>query len=176
MLPKVASIASYDGVKADYSAPIDSSTDRTAAGVNPAYGDVAAMTHTAFRAWIRLTLYSSGAAPTVVAHDETWNNGLNAAPVAARTTGGQFTVTYPSTVVDEIPSGSLGYTGPQALNLLAALGGVRSNLPTPTDWGDLKAMPSAPNVVSLYFWKFAGGGMTLGDPTPSQIDVDVFVR
>ena len=51
MLPETASLASYGGPKNDYSAVIDPSTDWSAAGVNPAYGDVAALTHTAFRVW-----------------------------------------------------------------------------------------------------------------------------
>lgn len=176
MLPNTASINNYGGPKNDYSAPIDPSTDRSATGVNPAYGDLAAMTHTAFRVWAHLTLYSSGAAPTVVAHDETWNNGNNVALVAARVSPGIFTMTYPSTVVDEIPSGSPGYTGPQSTNLLGGVGNVRSVVATPTEWGDLKVSATAPNVMTLYFWKFANGGMTLGDPSPSSIDVDFFAR
>jgi hypothetical protein len=177
MLPNVASSASYGGAKNDYSAVSDSTTDRAAAAVNPAYGDIAAMTHTAFRAWIRLTLYSSGAAPTIVAHDEVWNNsGGNAAPSVARLSAGSFQVTYPATVVDEIPATSPGYTGPQTVNLQSGIGNVRAAVPTNIGYADLKVVPSSANVMGLAFWKFAGGGFTLGDPVPSSIDVDVFFR
>jgi hypothetical protein len=177
-LPKTASISSYDGAKNDYSAGVDSSTDRAAAGANPAYNDVAEMTQTAFRVWAHLTLYASGAAPTVVANNECWNaTGLNAAPAFARTGPGQYTATYPSTVVDEIPLGAPGYVGPQAVNLLGGIGNVRSSLPTPTSWGDLKVTPLSANVLGLSFWHQAPNGiMTLGDPVFSSIDVDFFSR
>lgn len=175
-LPNTTSLASYGGAKNDFSAPIDSSTDRSATGVNPAYNDIAAMTHTAFRVWAHLTLYSNGAAPTIVARDEMWNNGLNNGPVVARVAAGQFSLTYPTTVLDEIPPTSPGYSGPQAVNLLGGIGQARCGVPTSSDWADVKVFPTAPNVLMAYFWHQASGGMTLGDPSPSSIDIDVFGR
>ena len=177
-LTKAASISTYGGAKKDYSAPIDSTTDRTAAGVNPAYGDVAAMSHTDFRAWAHLTLYANtGAVPTIVAHDEKWNNGQNAAPVVARVSPGVFTLTYPTTVLDEIPSGIDGYSGPQTVGLVSGLGQARASVPTLGGYYDLKCFPTANNVLSLYLWHQAPGGMTLGDVYGfSQIDVDAWGR
>jgi hypothetical protein len=169
MLPNVASIASYDGPKNDYSAVIDSTTDRSAAGANPERGDVAGMTHTAWRAWAHLTLLSSGGTPILVAHDETWNNSLNAAPTLARTSAGVYTLTYPTTVVDEIPSTSPGYIGPQAVNFR---GGNVSDRGA-TTWYDVKAYPTAANVLTVYCWKFSGGVPVLADPV-ANLDVDVY--
>lgn len=169
MLPKVASINSYGGPKNDYSSPKDSSTDRSAAGVNPAYGDVAAMTHTAARSWARMTVHSAGGTPTLVANDEVWNNGNNAAPTTARSGAGVFTLTYPTTVVDEIPATSPGYIGPQAVNFRAGRGSNRGG----TTWYQVEVVPTAANVLTVYLWKFSGGVPTLGDPA-SDIDVDVW--
>lgn len=171
MLPNVASINSYGGPKNDYSSPKDASTDRSAAGVNPAYGDIAGLTHTGWRAWARLTVKSAGTAPVLVAHDETWNNGNNAAPVAARSSAGVLTIAYPTTVVDEIPSTSPGFIGAQTVNFLAAVAGNRGG----TTWYQVEAVPTSANVVTLYFWKFSGGAPTIGDPG-SDTDVDVWVR
>ncbi len=49
-LPDRASIASYGGPLKNHAAsPIDPTTDRPAAGGNPFFSDVAAMTRTGFR-------------------------------------------------------------------------------------------------------------------------------
>lgn len=179
-LTKAASISTYGGAKNDYSAPVDSTTDRPAKGVNPAYGDVAAMSHTDFRAWAHLTLYANTAvAPKVVDHDEKWNNGVgNAAPVAARVSPGIWTVTYPTTVLDEIPATSPGYAGPQTLGLQYGIGNARAAVPTTGGYYDLKVFPIAANIVQLALWHQApNGGMTLGDVAGwSSMDVDFSVR
>lgn len=106
--------------------PIDPTTDRGAAAVNPLVNDVACMTHTAIRAWVRFTPAGTGT-PALVANDSLWagskdinNNPLNTAPVVARTGVGLYVVNQPATVYDEIqPSGSPGYIGPHTLNLRA---------------------------------------------------------
>lgn len=178
-LTKSASIATYGGAKSDYSAPVDSSTDQSANAVNPAFGDLAAMTHTDFRAWAHLTLYANAAvAPTMVDGDEKWNNGQgNARPVFARTSPGIFTATYPTTVVDELGS-SPGSVGPQTVAFQAAMGNARVSVPTLGGYYDLKVFPIAPNVLQLALWHQApNGGMTLGDVSGwSSIDVDFFAR
>jgi hypothetical protein len=177
MFPKVASLGNYGGALADYSAPSDSTTDRPAAGANPAFGDVAAMTHACPRLWARLTLKASGAAPVLVAHDEGWNNATpgNPAPTPARTSAGLCTLTYPTTILDEIPptifgaSGPIGYSGPIALNLRAAWANDRGG----AVWGACKAIITAPNVVTIYFWIFAGGAPSNTDPLVDT-DVDIY--
>lgn len=167
MLPAVASIDSYDGVKDDYSAPIDSSVDRSSTGVNPAYGDAAAMTHTALRAFATLSYATGAATPTVSVRDEVWNNPQNLAPVPLRTGVGVTTLTYPTTVRDEIPIGSKGYTGPKAVAFRSAWHQVRGT------WHRVEVTITAPNVLTVSFYTFASGSTTLDDPEDGTA-VDVF--
>ena len=171
MLPRTASIATYGGSLNDYSARSDSTTDRSAVGVNPAYCDLAGMTHTAVRAWARVTLKSAGTAPVLAQRDEVWNNATpgNPAPTPARSSAGVFTLTYPATVQDEIPMNSPGYSGPVAVNLRASWATDRGG----STWGSCRAVVTAPNVITLYFFKLVGGAPTLGDPA-ADTDVDVF--
>jgi hypothetical protein len=172
MLPRVASVTNYDGIKADYSAPRDSTTDRTASGANPMNNDVAAMTHCDPRAWARLTIKSAGTTPVLVAHDEQWNNGnaSNTAPVPARTSSGLFTLTYPATVYDEIPASAQGATpGGITLNLRAGWGNSRGG----ATWANVEVSVTAANVLTISFWKFSGGAPTNADPG-ADTDIDVY--
>lgn len=166
-LPGVASIATYGGALKNFSAVRDSTTDRAAAGTNPAYGDLAAMTHTAPRAWLRFQPNGSSAptfAPTN-AHDEMWNNGNNAAPTITRSTTGTYAAAFPSTVLDEIPSGldganSAGY----ALNLRAPFANIE--LGSTTNY-DVRAKVTAPNIITILI--FTIGTSTLVDPNDGSI-------
>jgi hypothetical protein len=169
-LPGVAAVATYGSVLKDYSAISDSSTDRPAAGTNPSYSDVAAMTHTAPRLWVRMTLLSAGTTPTLVGWDAVWNNGINAAPVLARSSAGVFTITVPATVQDEVPSNMPGYIGPVTVNLR---GGWANDRAGSTAWYAAKIIPTAANILTLYFYKNTAGTMSLSDPG-ANTDVDVF--
>jgi hypothetical protein len=169
-LPGVAAAATYGGILNDYTPSIDASTDRPAAGTNPAYADVAAMTHTITRLAVRMTLLSAGTTPTLVSWDATWNNGNNAAPVLARSSAGVFTITVPATVQDEIPLTSPGYIGPVTVNLRQGWGNARGA----TTWYDVQVIPTAANVATVYFWKNTAGTLSLTDPA-SNTDVDVFL-
>lgn len=162
MFPNVASLATYGGPLNDYSAPRNSSTDRSASGTNPAYGDIAAMTHCGVRAYVRFVPHGTGS-PTFAAssaRDEGWNNGNNVAPVIARSSTGLYTATYPSTVFDEIPSSFNGSTPAGiALNLRAAW--VNLELGSTTNY-DANARVSSPNVITVAIYTV--GTSTLVDP------------
>lgn len=170
MLPKVASFATYAGPLRDYTAPIDATTDRPATGTNPAYGDVAGMTHTALRAWARFQPngITAPSVPTgqVLAnvHDETWNNGNNAAPLFARTATGQYTVTFPTTVVDEIPSGYDGYTGPTAVNLRMAWPSLEPGGATNYE---VRSIVTAANIVTVKIYTVGTSNLT--DPNDGTV-------
>lgn len=171
-LPDVDSLATLGGALNDYSPVIDVTTDRAAAAANQAYADTAAMTHTAPRAWARMTLNGS-AAPALVAHDEHWNNTFNAAPTFARTAGGTYTVTQPATIIDEIPAGLPGYNAAgHLLHLRFAWANDRGGATLYT----AKAVPTSANVVTVYFFVFviSIGTWTLQDPG-GAVDVDVFM-
>jgi hypothetical protein len=163
VLPSVASLDNYGGPLKDAAPVSDSSTDRPAAGTNPAYGDVAGMTHTATRAWARFVPAGTGV-PTLAAsnaHDEVWNNGRNLGPAPTRSTTGTFLVTFPATVFDEIPATSPG----------ASLSGIPVNLRAgwcnvepgaSTDY-DARCIVQSANVLKVLI--FQKGTSTLVDPS-----------
>lgn len=167
MLPAVSSIANYGGPLQDYSAVRDATRDRSASGVNPAYGDVAAMTHTAPRMFVRFQPNGSSA-PTLAAsgaHDEHWNNGNNATPVVARANTGIYTVTVPAAVLDEIPSNLPGST-PAGIPVNLRAPWANLELGSTTNY-DVKAQVTAPNVVTIKI--FTVGTSTLHDPSDGTI-------
>jgi hypothetical protein len=166
LLPNRASIATYGGPLLDYSPESDSSTDRMAAGANPAFGDLAALTRTGIRTWARITLLSSGGTPVLVANDEMWNNGNNSLVVVARTGAGVVTLTYPATVIDEIPATRPGYLGFQAINFRG--GWANSRAGTAALYVPM-VVPTSANVLTLYIWS----GSSLSDPA-TNVDFDVF--
>jgi hypothetical protein len=158
-------LSSYGGGLYDYSPVIDPTRDRPAAGANAGYAAAAGMTHTAVRAWVRMTLNGT-ATPVLVAHDAIWGNAVGVAPVLARTGVGVETITWPANVQDEIPVGVPGYTGPLPLNLRSGFGNARgATLFTVT-----VTMTSA-NVATVRIWNSSGAAADPGSAT----DVDVFV-
>jgi|ERR1019366_249055 hypothetical protein len=165
-LPDVDSLATLGGALNNLSAVENPLTDRDAAGTNQAYADAAAMTHTAVRAWARITLNGS-AAPLLVAHDAVWGNAVGVAPLLAHVTTGIVGLTWPTTVFDEIPNGAPGYTGAHTVNLRAGWGNQRAV----STMSEPSITITAPNIVQML--TFNSGG-ALAD-TGSAIDFDVFV-
>jgi len=159
------SLATYGGAINDYSPVVDPTVDRSAAGMNPALAATASMTHTAPRAWCRFTLNGT-AAPVLVAHDAMWGNGIAVAPVVVRTGTGTVTVTWPTTVQDEIQVGAPGYTGPTPLNLRGGWANARGT----TAYQRNLDVTSA-NVATLYVFNAAGSAAD----TAGATDFDVFV-
>lgn len=160
--PDIDTLSSYGGALNDLAPVIDPTTDRPADGANPAYASIAALTHCGPRASARITWAGTGT-PTLTTHEEQWNNGNNAAPTVARTGVGLGTLTYPATVLDEIPSGSPGYNASgHALNMRFALGGCEDQ----ATLYHVQAYPSAPNVISFAIFNSSG---TLVDPASSVI-------
>jgi|SRR6185312_4531033 len=149
MLPKVATLATYGGALADYSAPRDTTTDRSADGTNPAYADVAAMTHTAARFWARFQPHGTSpvTVPVANAYDATWNNKNNAVPSCARTGVGTYTVTAPATVYDEIPPGAQGST-PAGFAVNFRMPSANLELGASTNY-DVRVKVTAPNVLTV---------------------------
>jgi hypothetical protein len=166
-LPDIATLASYGGALNDYSPVIDPTVERSAAGANPAYNDVAAMTATSIRAWVRLTLNGS-AVPALVAHNSNWGNAAGVAPTFTRSTGGIYTITWPATVYDAIPSVNPGATpAGHTLNLRAGW----TNLRIVATAYDTFLTITAANVATLSVFNTSGSAADPGVAT----DVDVYV-
>lgn len=98
MLPNSATYSDYGGEKQDYSAPEDPTTDRSAAEMNEAFLDTAAMTRTISRAWFTFTV--SGGVCTVTDHDAVWGNDLSVKPAVVYQIPGRYLVSIPPSVVD----------------------------------------------------------------------------
>lgn len=103
VIPDVDSLATYGGALENYGiGVIDPLTDRDALAMNRALATVAGMSHTAIRAWCRFTTAATTGGMVLVSHDAVWGNGSSVAPVLARSSAGVFTVTWPTTVTDEL--------------------------------------------------------------------------
>lgn len=103
-LPDISSLASYGGAMSNYSAVVDPTTDEDAKYRNRYACDVAMMGHTAARAICRFTAAngSNPSDPTGFVHDALWGSLVAVKPTVARTNEGIWTVTWPSTVDDEL--------------------------------------------------------------------------
>ncbi len=157
--PDKDSIQTYGGALNDYTPVIDATTDRPAAGANQAYATAAALSQTGIRAWARFTWNASTL--TLVNHVEMWSSGPgNAVPTLAHTATGVSTVTWPTTVNDEILINQPGYTSPHTLALRAGWGNAQggTNLP--------KITITSANVATVTL-------VTVADP--GGVAFDVFV-
>ena len=141
----------------------DATTDRPAAGTNPAYANVAAMTRTATRAWAQITPGTSGLV-SLTAHNANWGNGAGVTPGVTCNGVGKFLVTWPTTVSDEIPIGSPGYVGPHTVNF-------RGCVP-PNVGGSVlyyaRSSVIAANQIQTYTYSASG---TLASPANTPIDI-----
>lgn len=102
-LPEIDDLATFGGELNNYSPVVDPTTDRDAAAMNIALADVAGMTQTCVRAWAAFV--GHGATPTDPAsniHGAVWGNTAPVKPTPARTGSGVYTVTWPSSVTDEL--------------------------------------------------------------------------
>lgn len=158
--------STYGGGLFDYSPVVDPTRDRPAAGANAAYTATAEMTLTAVRA--RATFTVNGAvAPVLVSHNALWGNSLAVAPVPVRTSAGIYTVTWPTTVQNQITIGTPGYTGPLPLNLVSGW----ANLQVVATAFDLFVVLTSANVATVKCFSVAG---SLADPSVAT-NIDVFV-
>lgn len=156
VFPEVDDINTYGGPKTD-EGPIESPTTQLS---GPDYtklaASTAAMTHTGIRAWVRFVTAATTGAMTLTSHDAGWGNSAPVTPLLARTGTGVFTVTWPTSVNDEL---SL----PHTVNARAVLAPVVEGS---TAANTARVAITAPNVLTVY--TFASGvaadivGSTIG--------------
>lgn len=101
-IPDTDSVNTYGGALNNAGPVEDPTTDRDAGAMNKALASVSGMTHTAVRAIVRFTAAASGGAMVLVSHDAVWGNSNSVAPTLGRTGTGIFTITWPSSVTDEL--------------------------------------------------------------------------
>jgi len=102
VLPAISTIDNYGGELEDFAPVTDPTTDRAAADMNAAMADVAMLGHCGIRAWCRFTAAASTGAMVLVAHDAMWGNTDAVKPTLARSSSGVFTLTWPTSVTDEL--------------------------------------------------------------------------
>jgi hypothetical protein len=169
-LPDVDDLSALGGALNDASPVVDPTTDMPAAAGNVAMADIAAATHTATRAWTRFTLSPgavASATPVLVSHDSNWGSSPGVAPTFTRTSAGLYTVTWPATVVDQIPNGAPGFVSSHTLNIRSAWAGVQ----TGTVAFVTLAQPTSANIVTLRVFNPTTGAAA--DPAAAT-DVTVF--
>ena len=120
--PDSLSYSDLGGTKLEYSAPVDTSTDRSAEEVNAAFAAVAAMTRTAPKAWLKFAVSGAGAL-TLVDWDAVWKASTVTPPVLTLVTTGKILITLPATVLDEQGES-------HSLNLKAAFASIEASTDT----------------------------------------------
>lgn len=102
-LPDIDSLSSYGGALENYAPVEDASTDEDAAWRNLYAMNVAALTQTAPRAMCRFVGNAvTPTDPTSNVHFAVWGNTLSVKPTVARTGAGVYTITWPTSVTDEL--------------------------------------------------------------------------
>jgi hypothetical protein len=144
-LPDVDSLSTYGGAKEDYAPVEDYTTDEAAAHRNLYAANVAAMTHTATRAWVSFVGNASSATdPASNIHDAVWGNGVSVKTTNARTGTGVWTLTWPTSVTDE-----LGVS--HAVNLRRAWASVEGSTPYL-----VTVTPTSSNVLTVRIFNTSG--------------------
>lgn len=142
-LPDTDSLNTYGGELADYAPIEDPTTDRSADAANMAFASVAMMTHTIPRAIVQFAGHAT--TPTRTTHDAVWGNTSGVAPTIAKTGTGVYTVTWPSSVNDELGEAhtvSVRYPTGSALSSTAY---------------HVQCVATSANVVTVY--TFTAGGV-----------------
>lgn len=102
-LPDKDSLSSTFGGPYTDSRPVeDPTTEVGATPLNTALCDVAMMTHTAPRAWVRFVGVTALGAVTVVDHDALWGSGTSVKPTIDHTGSGVYTITWAASQEDEL--------------------------------------------------------------------------
>lgn len=145
-LPAKDDLASLGGTLTDYGVSVtDPTTDLSAAASNQFRADVAMMSRTAVRAWVRFSGHAT--TPTIVASDAVWGA---TPPTVAHAATGTYTVTWPATVSD-----ALGVT--QAVNF----GCVVECAVDSQFLASAQAVLTSANVVTVYTFNSAGSANDL---------------
>lgn len=137
MLPEKQSYAALAGNLADYEVVEDPTTDLSAEAGNELRCDVAQMTRTAIRAWVKFQYVSS--AVVLLDWDANWKVGTPTPPIVNRASTGIYGIEWPVSVTDE-----RGIT--RNLNLLTGWGNIQKNACSTAVAID------APNEASVSIW------------------------
>lgn len=169
-LPDSDTLGTYGGATTDAAPVVNPLTDRPASAVNQAYGSTAMMTRTAIKAWARFTTNNQSTA-TILSHEEQWAQlmpGTSGPVITGAGSAGLLTITYPTTVFDEIPQGSPGSNPGHSLQLRAAWANVEITTGT---FLQATAKVTAANVVTVSVWSIVSGAFILTDTVGLNVAV-----
>lgn len=99
-LPAKDSFSTYGGFKFDFIAVVDPTTDRSADEMNAALASLSMLTRTPVKAMVQFDGYAG--TPTVAFHEAIWGNTSDLKPTVTRNSAGNYTITWPSTVIDPL--------------------------------------------------------------------------
>lgn len=107
VLPDTDSLSTFGGPMTNYSEVVDPTTDETADHRNAYVADVAAMTHTTWRAIRSFLVPTSGTTgiadpSTGFVHDAVWGSSASVKPVGTYIAVGTIDVIWPTMVTDEL--------------------------------------------------------------------------
>lgn len=97
LAPETPDADTFGGVFDNADAVVDPETELDASYFNRLLAQVVMLSHTAARAWARVT---AGAAPVVADHDAVWGTGASVAPTVVRSAVGVYTVSWASAYDD----------------------------------------------------------------------------
>lgn len=98
VLPDIADPTTFGGYYANLAPVVDPTTDVDALYFNRIIAQLAALAHTAPRAWAKVTI-SAGVA-TLADHDAVWGGTVGVAPVVSKNATGNYVVTWASAYND----------------------------------------------------------------------------
>ena len=154
-LPSLDTLSSYGGALNNYgTGVVDPTTDRDAAAANQAYATIAMASRMVPRCEVAFT--GSSTSPALASWEAVWRQATGTAPTIGRTGVGIYTITWPTTVNDEL-------TVSHTLNLQRSHGQAEGAASY-----RVQCQATSPNVITV--WTFNSSG-TLVDPTGVTIVV-----
>lgn len=102
VLPDIADITTFGGPFVNLAPVVDPTTDVDANYFNRMLAQLASLSHTAPRAWVKVTI--AAGVPTVTDHDAVWGGTVGVIPAVTKTANGTFVVTWASSYNDLQPT------------------------------------------------------------------------
>ena len=150
-LPDSDSFVTYGGSKINYSAPVNPNTDYDATLLNLAFCNVAEITRTVPRAYVRFTGASTTGNLILVNWDANWKGATTTAPILARSGTGIYTITFPTEVGDE-------NGGSHNINFVSIYG---VEIEGTVELVHGQASLTSANIITLYTFNVSGAAMDM---------------
>jgi hypothetical protein len=147
MLPAIVDFEQLGGALQNYAPVEDPLTDLDASADNETRANVAAATQTQPRALCSAFI---GLAPALSGHRSVWGNLPAVAPAIARVALGEFTITWPPSIVDK-------FNVTHFLSFFAVFANISTAL-----GARVNATVDAPNRIKLYVYDAAGAASDVG--------------